>query len=51
MSSWKCTKCGYTMEMDTPPDTCPSCKQKCDFVDNSCYTPDCQDSGTDQRIK
>jgi rubredoxin len=30
-----------------PPETCPSCKKKCEFVDVSCYTPDCggPDSG------
>ena len=50
MPSWKCQKCGYTLESDTPPDVCPSCKEKCDFLDNSCYTPDCAGEGTDQRI-
>jgi rubrerythrin len=50
MTSWKCGKCGYTLEADTPPDQCPSCKEKCEFLDNSCYTPDCQYEGTDNRI-
>jgi len=51
MTSWKCQNCGYTFEKDTPPDTCPSCKEKCEFVDNSCYTPDCVPGGSDPRIK
>lgn len=52
MTSWKCTHCGYTFETDdAPPDQCPSCKEKCEFVDNTCYTPDCTAEGVDQRIK
>jgi rubredoxin len=50
MASWKCGNCGYTFEADAPPDTCPSCKEKCEFLDNSCYTPDCQTEGVDTRI-
>lgn len=50
MTSWKCGKCGYTLEADAPPDRCPSCKEKCEFLDNTCYTPDCQYEGTDNRI-
>ncbi|MCB2188512.1 MAG: hypothetical protein KQJ78_18985 [Deltaproteobacteria bacterium] len=49
--SWKCTHCGYTfLAPPPPPETCPSCKEKCDFVDVSCYTPDCSGSGTDNRL-
>jgi len=50
MPSWKCANCGYTFEAETHPDECPSCKEKCEFVDNSCYTPDCGEKGTDDRI-
>jgi rubredoxin len=50
MPSWKCGNCSYTFEADAPPETCPSCKQKCEFLDNSCYTPDCQAQGMDTRI-
>ena len=35
---------------DAHPNECPSCKEKCDFLDSSCYTPDCSGEGTDQRI-
>ncbi len=51
MPSWKCSNCGYTFEKEQPPDTCPSCKVKCEFLDNTCYTPDCEYEGTDKRIK
>ena len=51
MPTWKCHNCGYTFDADTPPDTCPSCKEKCEFLDKSCYTPDCQGEGVDDRIK
>jgi len=51
MPSWKCQKCGYALEADAPPEECPSCKQKCEFVNNTCYTPDCSKDGIDKRIK
>lgn len=51
MTSWKCQNCGYTFEADRPPEKCPSCKQTCEFVDNTCYTPDCQYQGMDPRIE
>lgn len=38
---WKCTVCGYTVEYESPPEQCPYCGEKCSFIDNSCYTPDC----------
>jgi rubredoxin len=50
MASWKCSNCGYEMEADTPPEECPSCKKRCEFMDNTCYTPDCADTGKDPRI-
>jgi len=51
MASWKCGNCGYTLEADTPPEQCPSCKEKCEFLDTTCYTPDCPPGGIDERIK
>ena len=50
MGSWKCSKCGYQLDANTPPEQCPSCKEKCEFVDNTCYTPDCEMEGIDKRI-
>ena len=42
---WKCGNCGYTLEAPTPPDTCPSCHEQCEFLNVSCYTPDCGGPG------
>ncbi len=41
MAIFKCNNCGNTIDVMTPPDICPSCKQKCEFVDVSCYIPEC----------
>jgi rubredoxin len=51
MNDWKCSKCGYTLKADTPPETCPQCKEKCEFLNVTCYIPECGFSGTDQRLK
>ena len=51
MTDWKCQKCGYVLNKEqAPPETCPSCKEKCEFVDVSCYTPDCGQTGSDPRL-
>lgn len=50
MAEWKCQKCGYTFSAEKPPDTCPYCKEKCEFVDVSCYIPDCAEKGQDPRL-
>ncbi|HEY72230.1 MAG TPA: hypothetical protein G4N99_03055 [Thermoflexia bacterium] len=42
---WKCSNCGYTLEASQPPEVCPSCKEKCHFVDATCYTPECGGPG------
>ncbi len=47
---WKCSKCGYAIEAETPPEQCPSCKETCAFIDNACYTPDCAGKGADERL-
>lgn len=50
--TWKCSECGYVLTATPPPpETCPSCKKKCEFVDVSCYTPDCAGVGTDDRLR
>jgi rubrerythrin len=50
MGEWKCQNCGYTLQADTPPEECPSCKEKCEFTDVSCYIPDCGTTGSDKRL-
>jgi rubredoxin len=51
MGTWKCKNCGYELSAEKPPEQCPSCKEKCEFVDIACYTPDCGETGTDRRIR
>jgi rubredoxin len=51
VNDWKCSKCGYTLKADAPPETCPQCKEKCEFLNVTCYIPECGFSGTDQRLK
>jgi rubredoxin len=50
MNTWKCNNCGYTLEADAPPEQCPSCKEKCEFLNVTCYTPDCDATGIDTRL-
>jgi len=38
---WKCGKCGFLVTAGTPPDVCPNCSEKCDFLNVTCYTPEC----------
>jgi rubrerythrin len=52
-NTWKCQKCGYTFEAETavaPPETCPGCKDKCEFLNVSCYIPDCGKTDQDPRL-
>jgi rubredoxin len=51
MNTWKCSKCGFTIKQEAPPEPCPSCGEKCEFLNATCYTPDCDDKGIDQRIR
>ena len=48
--TWKCTNCGYTYNANAPHETCPSCKQRCEHVDVTCYTPECSGTGQDPRL-
>ena len=51
MGEWKCQKCGYTFKSEAPPpEECPSCKEKCEFVDVTCYIPECGQTGSDTRL-
>ncbi len=53
-NTWKCSKCGYTFDAavgKTPPESCPDCKEKCEFLNVSCYIPDCGMQGQDNRLK
>ncbi|MFA5535659.1 MAG: hypothetical protein WDA53_00640 [Bacillota bacterium] len=41
MINWRCSICGYTLTAEAPPEVCPQCHNKCPFVDDTCYTPEC----------
>ncbi len=45
LTYWKCGNCGFLHTSATPPNTCPSCKEKCEFKNVTCYTPDCGGPG------
>jgi hypothetical protein len=34
-----------------PPQTCPVCRQKCEFLNVTCYQPECGFTGMDNRLK
>lgn len=42
---WRCSTCSYILTAATPPDTCPSCGRKCEFLNVTCYTPECGGPG------
>jgi rubredoxin len=51
--TWKCSHCGYTFEAEAakaPPQACPSCKEKCEFLNVTCYVPECGMAGQDPRL-
>lgn len=48
---WKCSECGYTYQAAPPPPAeCPSCQQKCVFVDVTCYMPECGPGTPDPQL-
>lgn len=51
LTYWKCAECGFYFTAAKPPDTCPECGAKCEFLNATCYTPDCGGPGNiDPRI-
>ncbi|HOK06689.1 MAG TPA: hypothetical protein PK836_07700 [Syntrophales bacterium] len=48
---WKCSNCGNTIQTVTPPQTCPVCGKACEFLNITCYMPDCGFTGIDPRLK
>ena len=45
LTYWKCHNCGYTITAPAPPEVCPECQEKCDFLNITCYTPECGGPG------
>jgi ferredoxin len=36
---WRCGACGYRLAAEAPPEECPGCHEKCDFIDDNPYVP------------
>lgn len=50
-SYWECGNCKRIVAATSPPATCPACKEKCDFKNVTCYTPECGGPGNiDHRL-
>jgi rubrerythrin len=45
LTYWKCAKCGFLITAAIPPEICSQCNEKCDFLNVTCYTPDCGGPG------
>ena len=45
LTYWRCSNCGYTLTAQAPPEVCPSCGARCDFINVTCYTPECGGPG------
>lgn len=45
LTFWKCSNCGFLTTATTPPEKCPECKEKCEFLNVTCYTPECGGPG------
>jgi len=50
-NTWKCSNCGNTIQTQVPPQACPVCSKKCEFLNVTCYQPDCGFTGMDNRLK
>ncbi len=51
LTHWKCGNCSFSFTSATLPEECPDCKEKCDFKNITCYTPDCGGPGNiDSRL-
>ncbi len=45
LTFWKCSKCGFLFTAAIPPEVCPECGEKGDFLNVTCYTPECGGPG------
>jgi rubredoxin len=45
LTYWKCKKCGFLITAVKPPEACPECGERCDFINVTCYLPDCGGPG------
>jgi len=49
-NQWQCSNCSFILEAKVPPENCPSCHHRCEFLNVTCYTPDCNFTGVDPRL-
>jgi rubredoxin len=45
LTHWKCGKCNFSFTAPSPPEKCPGCDETCDFLNITCYTPECGGPG------
>ena len=45
LTFWKCGRCGFLVTAAVPPAACPECSAKCEFINVTCYLPECGGSG------
>ena len=45
LTYWKCAECGFLVTAAAPPDVCPECGAKCEFINVTCYIPECGGPG------
>ncbi len=51
LTFWKCEKCWFLVTATKPPEVCPKCGERCDFIDVTCYLPECGGPGNvDRRL-
>jgi rubrerythrin len=45
LAYWKCGKCGFLVTTAVPPAVCPECGSRCEFLNVTCYLPECGGPG------
>jgi rubrerythrin len=45
LTYWKCSKCGFLITAAKPPMGCPECGANCEFINVTCYIPECGGPG------
>jgi len=45
LTYWKCHNCGFLITAAVPPDVCPECGKRDNFLNATCYIPECGGPG------
>ena len=45
LTYWKCSECGFLITAVKPPEHCPECGSACEFINVTCYVPECGGPG------